>query len=79
MRIEFVIANIGFSLHVNEFDWSMDRKNVISFELFWKSAQPIRAWIIHKSNFSGEGMFSFVTYRQGKRSGWAFQGPIRRI
>ena len=79
MRIEFVIANRGFSFLANEYDWARDGKDVVLLALFWKQEIPIRIWRIHLSNFSDEGHFSFSTVRNGKKSGWEFQGPIRRI
>lgn len=75
MRIEFVVAKCGFLVHVNEYEFDVDRTYLLKAALFWK--RKMKFWSIGKGN--REGNFRFTTCNDGKVAGWEFQGPIRRI
>lgn len=75
MRIEFVAFEKGFKLQINEYDIDMDSIVVFMCILFW--GRMIKVLKVQHERDSGR--CSFFTFKEGKKSGWEFQAPIRRI
>ena len=75
MRVEFVIAERGCQFYFREYDINRDCTVLIRLVLFWK--KTLKVWTVEK--LDGDGRCAFSTYREGKRVGWEFQAPIRRI